>query len=354
MKVALDAMGGDFAPQVPVEAAVLAVRELNSDLRILLVGREDELRVELAKHGDIPAGRIEVVHATDVISMSDKASQSLRDKPDSSLLRAIQLHKDGKADAVVSAGNTGAQMAASYMLLGLVEGVRRPTIAGKFPIGGGKFTVLLDVGANTDCKPIHLYQFAVMGAIFMEVETGKTNPTVGLISIGEEKSKGNELVLAAHYLLEQSELNFIGNVEGGDILSGRADVLVCDGFTGNIILKFAEAVGHILFSRMANGKSSGPLPAAIEQIRRDFDYAETGGVPLLGINGISLICHGRSDAKALKNAVREALTLERGKLQQAITDGMAKYDVGMFARGVARWKGFHERHDELEIGKDNE
>lgn len=354
MKIALDALGGDFAPQVPVEAAILALRELNSDLQIALVGPEEVLRAELTKHGNYPADRIEVVHAPDMIAMSDKASQAIREKPDSSLLRAIQLHKDGLADAVVSAGNTGAQMAASYLVLGLLEGVRRPTIAGKFPIGGGRFTVLLDVGANTDCKPIHLFQFAVMGAVFTEVETGKPNPSVGLLSIGEEKSKGNELVLAAHYLLEQSGLNFVGNVEGGDILNGKADVLVCDGFIGNIILKFAEAVGHTLISRMARGGiPSEPLTIAMQELQREFDYAEIGGVPLLGVNGISLICHGRSDAKALKNAIREAMTLQRGRLQQAITEGVAKYDVSMITRGVARWKGFHDRHDEFEIGKES-
>jgi len=352
MNIALDAMGGDHAPAIPVEGALAALDEFGGDLKITLVGDESQLRRQLSAHERESDARIEIVNATEVISMSDKASRAVREKRNSSLMRAVGLHQGGLADAVVSAGHTGAQMAASYMMLGLIEGVRRPTIGGLFPVGGGRFSVLLDVGANTDCKPANLLQFAIMGSVFVEILTGNSSPRVGLLSIGEEKTKGNELVLAAHYLLEQSGLNFIGNVEGGDVLIGKADVLVCDGFVGNIVLKFAESVGGMILHRFANkGPASPELAQSMKQLQKEFDYAEIGGVPLLGINGISLICHGRSSAKAIKNAIREAVTLKKADLPGALSRGVAKYDVGVFTRGMARLKSFHDRRDELEIGK---
>jgi glycerol-3-phosphate acyltransferase PlsX len=354
MKIALDGMGGDHAPGVPVEGALAAIDEFGNDLSVILTGPAALLRAELAKHGREGEKRIEIADASEVISMHDKASRAIREKRNSSLLRAIELHKSGHADAVISAGHTGAQMAASYMMLGLIEGVRRPTIGTLIPVGDGQFSVLVDVGANTDCKPAHLLQFAIMGAVFMEIYAGVKNPRLGLLSIGEEKTKGNELVLAAHYLLEQSGLNFVGNVEGGDVFTDKADVLVCDGFVGNILLKFAESLGLLLVKRLkAMGANNPELLQGMERIHKDFDYAEIGGVPLLGINGISMICHGRSSAKAIKNAIREAITLKNGRLPERLSEEVAKYDVGILTRGMARLKSFQERRDELEMREDD-
>lgn len=349
MKIALDAMGGDHAPTVPVEGALAALDEYGPDLSIILVGPEGQLRDELEKRGRAAENRIEIADAHDVVSMQDKAGRAVREKRDSSLLRAVELHQEGVADAVVSAGHTGVQMAASYLLLGLIEGVRRPTIGGLLPLGGGGFCTLVDVGANIDCKPKNLLQFAIMGSIFMEIMTQTANPRVGLLSIGEEKTKGNEQVQAAHYLLEESGLNFVGNLEGGDIFAGKADVVVCDGFVGNILLKFAESLGTLFLSRLTGFRSDDArLVDNMKQMRKEFDYAEIGGVPLLGINGISIICHGRSSPKAIKSAIREAMTLRQGNLPDALARGVARYEVGMMSRGLARFKSFRERHHEAE------
>jgi glycerol-3-phosphate acyltransferase PlsX len=349
MKIALDAMGGDHAPSVPVQGALAAVDEFGDELRVILVGPEGRLRSELERQRRATESRIEIADASDVVSMHDSAGRAVRDKRDSSLLRAIELHKEGAADAVVSAGHTGAQMAASYLMLGLIEGVRRPTIGGLFPVGDGRFCVLLDVGANIDCKPKHLLQFAIMGSVFMEIMTGSANPRVGLLSIGEEKTKGNEQVQDTHYLLEESGLNFVGNLEGGDVMAGKAEVVVCDGFVGNILLKFAESLGALLLSRVKNLRADDSrLAEGMKQIQKEFDYAEIGGVPLLGINGISIVCHGRSSPKAIKSAIREAMTLRQGNLPEALTRGVTRYEVGMMSRGLARLKSFRERHHESE------
>jgi glycerol-3-phosphate acyltransferase PlsX len=312
------------------------------------------VRKELEQLGQSAESRIHIEHAPDVISMHDSPSTAIRKKPNSSLLRAIDLHKTGKVDAVVSAGHTGVQMAASYLALGLIEGVRRPTIGSLFPLGNGKYSILLDVGANTDCKPIHLLQFAVMGTIYMEIMAGVKKPRVALLSIGEEKTKGNELVLAAHYLLENSGLHFVGNIEGRDILAGKADVLVCDGFVGNLILKFAESLSGIIVNRLTeSGVSGAQIGAGVRQLQKEFDYAEIGGVPLLGINGVSIICHGGSSAKAIKSAIREAATLASGDLAGHLSKGIAEFEAGFFARGLARFKGFHEKRDQIDIEDEN-
>ena len=355
MKIALDAMGGDHAPAAPVEGALAALDEFGTELHVILVGSEELLHNELERCGRSSEKRIEVVHAREVISMQDKAGHAVREKRDSSLLRAVELHKEGLADAIVSAGHTGVQMAASYMQLGLIEGVRRPTIGGLLPLGNGGFCTLVDVGANIDCKPKHLLQFAIMGSIFMEIMTQTSNPRVGLLSIGEEKSKGNEQVQAAHYLLEESGLNFIGNIEGGDIFARKADVVVCDGFIGNILLKFAESLGMLFLSRMQGLPNDDPhLLKSMKQMRKEFDYSEIGGVPLLGINGISIICHGRSSPKAIKSAIREAITLRQGNLPDALARGVTRYEVGMMSRGLARFKSFRERHSEAEGTETND
>jgi len=354
MKVALDGMGGDHAPDVPVDAALAAIDELDGDLGIILTGPEDLLRAKLAERGRANEPRVEIANASQVITMSDKAVRAIRQKRNSSLIRAVELHRDGQAQAVVSAGHTGALMAASYIMLGLIEGVRRPTVGGLLPLGGGRFSILLDVGANTDCKPVHLLEFGIMGTAFMEIYAKLAKPRVALLSIGEEKTKGNEVVLAAHYLFEQSGLNFIGNLEGSDLLSGKADVLVCDGFTGNMLLKFAESMGTMLLKQL-QGISGGDkeLLGKFAQAGKSFDYAEIGGSPLLGVNGISVICHGRSSAKAIKNAIREATIMQRGNLASALSAGVSKYDAGMFLRGMARWRSFREGREQPDMENDS-
>ncbi len=351
MVIALDAMGGDHAPRVPVEAACLATDEMPG-VRVALFGPSDVIISELNKLGrTTDDGRLIVEDAPEVVEMTDSPGKVVRSKPNSSLLRAIDMHQSGDAVAIVSAGHTGVQMAASYMKLGLIKGVKRPTIGGLFPQGGGKFTILLDVGANTDCKPINLLQFAVMGSVYMELLVGLKAPRIALLSIGEEKTKGNELVLATHYLLEQSGLNFIGNIEGRDIFRHKADVVVCDGFVGNVVLKLSESLYHAFAKRMTTGVDGSRIdpPAQLLQIAKEFDYSEIGGVPLLGVNGVSIICHGGSPAKAIKNAIREARNMVERDLPGALSGGVDQYDAGMLARGVARYKGRTEKRDELEV-----
>lgn len=350
MVIALDAMGGDHAPQVPVEAACLATEEM-TDVQVALFGPTAAIKAELSRLGRSAADKRIVIHnAPEVVEMTDSPGKVVRSKPNSSLLRAIDMHQSGEASAIVSAGHTGVQMAASYMKLGLIKGVRRPTIGGLFPQGGGKFSILCDVGANTDCKPINLLQFAVMGAVYMELLAGLEAPRIALLSIGEEKTKGNELVLATHYLLEQSGLNFIGNIEGRDIFTNKADVVVCDGFVGNVVLKLSESLFHAFMSRMStsDGVRVDP-PIQLKQMVKEYDYSEIGGVPLLGVNGVSIICHGGSPVKAVKNAIREARNMVKCDLPGALSNGVERYDAGMLARGVARYKGRVEKRDELEV-----
>jgi len=349
MVIALDAMGGDHAPRVPVEAACLAVDEF-PDVHVALFGPSDAIRSELDRLGrSVSDGRIAIEHATDVVDMTDSPGKVVRTKHDSSLLRAIDMHQSGAAAAIVSAGHTGVQMAASYMKLGLIKGVRRPTIGGLYPNGSGKFSILLDVGANTDCKPINLLQFAVMGSVYMELLAGVKNPRIALISIGEEKTKGNELVLATHYLLEQSGLNFVGNIEGRDLIADKADVMVCDGFVGNVILKLSESLFHAFMDKLVSANGNGAPPAALGKLAKQYDYSEVGGVPLLGVNGVSVICHGGSPAKAIKNAIREARSMVQKNLPEALSKGVEEYDASMIARGMARYKGRTEKRDELDV-----
>lgn len=344
MKIALDAMGGDFAPQSTVQGAVEAVRELGDDLRVFLVGEEKCLKAELS-HYDGPADRISIFPVSKVVKMTDQPTWALKQKGDSSLIRAIELHRDGEVAAVVSAGHTGVQVAASTMMLGRIEGVRRPTIGSYFPTERG-VALLIDVGANMDSKALHMLQFATMGAIFVEHFFQRKHPRVGLLNIGEEKTKGNRLAVSTYYLLERSGLNFIGNVEGRDIFRGAADVIVADGFVGNILLKFAETIYELLLGRFQGVLDAEPqgdeLRAALQRFQKDFDYSEHGGVPLLGLNGISIICHGRSPARAIKNAIREAVIMVERKIPEAIRNGIEEYHAGLFSRGIARLHGFQE------------
>jgi glycerol-3-phosphate acyltransferase PlsX len=313
IKIAVDAMGSDEAPLNDVSGAVIAA-ELKPDvLEIILVGKEKLISEELQKH-KVKLKNISIVNAGEVVTMEDSPTESLKTKPDSSISVGINLVKEKKADAFISAGNTGAVMTASILKLGRIEGVGRPTIGSIFPSDVGK-TMVFDVGASVDCKAKHLLEYAIMGNIYMKNIYNVSNPRIGLLSVGEEKTKGDSLTLETYELLEKSGLNFIGNVEGRDILRGKAEVIVCDGFVGNVILKFAEGVLDVIkgkfkayaaqgfFKKLWIGMMYGTLKNVV---LKDFDYQEYGGVPLLGINGITIIGHGKSSPIAIKNMILKA------------------------------------------------
>ena len=339
--IALDAMGGDHAPKTEVEGAIHAVRSL--DIKVILVGREEVVRKELSHHPgwkDLP---IEIRNATEVITMEDSAARAVRQKRDSSIRVAARLVREGAADGLVSAGNTGAVMATAKMVQGMVPGVDRPALASPFPTvkGPDKPVVVVDVGANVDCEPRMLAQFAVMGDIYSRVIFRNPRPRVGILSIGEEEHKGNELTRTVTPLLKSLPLNFIGNVEGRDLYSGNSDVIVCDGFVGNVALKVSEGlvdvIKHMLQEslRATMTRKIGYLlaRAAFADFRKRVDYSEYGGAPLLGVRGVCIICHGRSNAKAIKNAIRVAAEFASGKINQRIEDELAAWSAGMNGNG---------------------
>jgi len=323
MKIAVDAMGGDHAPRATVAGAVQAAQEYG--VGIILVGIEQTVREELAKHPSAGSLPIEVRNATQVVDMLDSPATVFRRKKDSSIRVANDLVKNGEAVAVISAGHTGAAMATSLFVLGPLEGVERPAIATFMPTLTGT-CIVLDVGANVDCKPNHLLQFAVMGEVFAKYLLKNPNPKVGLLSIGEEETKGNELTKEAFKLLTETQLNFIGNVEGRDVMSGKADVIVCDGFIGNVVLKISEAVaesiGHMIRENVGKSilRKIGYLMMrpAFQSLKHRIDYAQYGGAPLLGVNGVSIISHGRSSDFAIKNAIRVAAEFARSEVNRHI------------------------------------
>jgi glycerol-3-phosphate acyltransferase PlsX len=311
MRIAVDAMGGDNAPSAVVEGAVLAAREYQVEM--LLVGQQQVVRESLSKF-DPGNGKIKVIPAAQIVLMDESPTEAIRGKKESSIAVAARLLKTGDADAMVSAGNTGAALATTRSFLGKLKGLARPAIASVIP-NEVDFTILLDVGANAGgCRPEHLRQFAIMGEIYAREVMGKKNPRVGLLSVGEEKSKGSAVTLSAFPLLAQAPINFVGNVEGSDIVNGSTDVVVCDGFVGNVILKLTEGIGEMLFKLISEelGRSRlaklGVLMAApmLKKFKRRIDYAEYGGAPLLGIKGVCIIGHGKSSAFAIKNAIRVA------------------------------------------------
>lgn len=330
VKIALDAMGGDFAPQEVVKGAIEAVREF--DLEVVLVGQEERIR-EYLPRGETPG--LSVHHAREVIAMDEAPAMAVRSKKDSSLVAGLELVKRGKCQAFLSAGNTGAVMAAALFVLGRIPGVERPAIGGVFPTLAGRCMVI-DMGANVDCKPVHLWQFAHMGSVYMEKVFGMDSPRVALLSNGEEESKGNQTTIQAHGMLKGSTLNFIGNIEGKDILRGAADVIVTDGFVGNIVVKLGEGLNETLFRLMRQVMTSRPhfgiaamvLEPAFQQVARYLDYTEHGGAPLLGVKGIVIITHGRCNAKAVKNA----LGLARNAVEQEIVGAIAS-GLGMARAG---------------------
>jgi glycerol-3-phosphate acyltransferase PlsX len=311
--IAVDAMGSDRAPKPEIEGAMLAVRHYPG-VKVQLVGPEERLKQELAAHPTAHSAPVEVVHASQIISMDDKPVQAARGKRDSSMHVGLRLVKEKKVVGFVTAGNTGAAMATAKMVLGTLPGVDRPALANVFPTSTGKPAIMIDVGANVDSKPQNLAQFAVMGEIYYRAIFDKNRPTVGLLSIGEEETKGNELTRQTFALMKDLPLNFIGNVEGRDLYNGRVDVIVCDGFVGNVSLKISEglveAVRFLLKESLNSTITSqvGALLArkAFTNFGRRLDYSEYGGAPLLGIKGVAIVGHGRSNANAIKNAIRVA------------------------------------------------
>ena len=320
-------MGGDFGPSVVVPGTVMALREFAGRFRVVLLGDLDEVRRELGKLDakDLP---IELVHAPERVEMDEPPATVLRRKPNSSLVIGTQMQKEKKLDAFFSAGSTGAVVAVSLLGLGRLEKVSRPGIATIFP-NRGKGCVVLDVGATADCKPQHLVQFASMGSCYAHDVLGLDTPRVGLLSIGEESSKGNEVTVEAHELLAKGTgVNFIGNVEGRDILKGEVDVVVCDGFTGNVVLKLAESVlTHIVtsFKREVGGSVRAKLGAlmlkpAFDRMRKEFDYAEYGAAPLLGVDGVIFIGHGRSSPRAIRSGLRTTATFVEQRVNEHIQE----------------------------------
>lgn len=322
--IAVDAMGGDKAPKPEVEGALRAVRSLA--VRVILVGREDVIRAELSQHPDWKDLPIEIQHASERVTMEDSAAKALRSKRDSSIRVAARLVREGAAAGLVSGGNTGAVMATVKTVQGMLPGVDRPALASAFPTVKGTPVVVVDVGANVDCTPRMLSQFAVMGEIYSRIIFRTTNPRVGLLSIGEEEHKGNGLTRGATPLLKALPLNFIGNMEGRDIYSGAADVIICDGFIGNVALKVSEGLVDMIKQMLQESleatitRKLGYVlsQAAYKDFRKRVDYSEYGGAPLLGVRGVCIICHGRSNANAIKNGIRVAAEFANGRINERI------------------------------------
>ncbi len=332
VRVALDAMGGDNAPGEIVLGAVQAAREYG--IGVYLVGREEVIQAELAKH-DTQGLDLPILHTDEVIEMDEHPANAVRRKKNASMTLALQLVRDGKAVGAVSAGNSGAMLAASLFTLKRIPGVERPALGGVLPTKNGACLVI-DMGANTDCTPEYLQQFALMGSLYMERIFQMKSPRVALLANGEEDSKGNKQVVEAHQLLKANAatlgINFIGNVEGRDIPANGADVVVCDGFVGNVVLKLSEGLAETLLglirtqmtSSLPSKLAGAVLRPGLRKVFKRLDYAEYGGVPLLGINGAAIVSHGRSNAKAIKNALRVARQTEETGVAAAIAEGLAK------------------------------
>ena len=338
MRVAVDAMGGDHAPGAIVRGAVQARSSEGGAMadEVVLVGDRQAIEAEMASCPGDRTG-IAIEHASQTVAMDESPVRALRDKPDSSISVAVRMMAAGRVGAVVSAGNTGAVVAATIVLSGLLHGIKRPGIAVILPHAAGQ-TVIIDAGANVKCKPYHLYQYGVMGTIYAQTALNLATPRVGLLTVGEEDAKGNDLVKGAHRLLKVSGLAFVGNIEGCDIHSGICDVVVCDGFTGNVVLKLVEAMGKNLLEGIQreltalDAEGARQVKAAVGRVMARHDPSTYGGAPLLGINGICIICHGRSSERAIVNAIRLATTFNAGNVNNRIVEDLE-------ARGVHRWSG---------------
>jgi phosphate acyltransferase len=329
--IALDAMGTDRAPKPEVEGAILAARQY--DVRVLLVGPEAAIKAEFDRHPTAARLPIEIVHASEFITMEDKV-EAIRAKRDSSMRVGLRAVREGRASGFVTAGNTGAAMATAKVVLGAIPGVDRPALAAVFPTAPGTAAILLDVGANVDCKPENLEQFAIMGEVYFRAMFGKrqVRPRVGLLSIGEEEAKGNDLTREAFRLLKPLPLNFVGNVEGRDLYNGQVDVIVADGFVGNVALKVSEGVANLVSTALKEAlkatitRQVGALlsRSAFADFKKRLDHTEYGGAPLLGVKGVCIITHGSSNANAIKNAVRVAAEFSRRGINDSIERGLAK------------------------------
>lgn len=340
MKIVLDVMGGDHYPVAPLKGAVEAVEQLDRDFDLILVGDRDLIEKHLDKHPTPERGRISVEHAPEVVEMGESPTVAIRKKKNSSISVGVDLVARKQAQAFISAGNTGAVMAASFRGLGRIGGISRPGICSVFPTAD-KPCVVLDVGANVDSKPVHLLHFALMGSIYSQKVLGVANPRIGLLNIGEEETKGDELSVNTYKLLSESPLNFIGNVEGGGIFEGKADVVVCDGFVGNVVLKLSEKVLSLIVDQLRTQIKANPMSAlgfvlmkqVFEQMKKTFDYAEYGGAPLLGIDGTTIICHGGSSPRAIRNAIRSARLAVISDVNGLIRDSATNYQMESASNG---------------------
>ena len=347
MKIVVDAMGGDHAPEATVEGAVLAAREYETE--IILTGLSDLIHPILDRFDPDHNLPIEVVHADEVVEMHDLPGKVLRSKRKSSMKIGLDKLKDGTALAFVSAGNTGAVLAYSTVILRPLKGVDRPAIAIQLPTLKGN-AILLDAGANVDCKVTQLFQFGIMGHVFAEYILGKENPRVGLLSIGEEDGKGNEIVKEVFQMLKASHINFIGNIEGKEVYRGNADVIVCDGFTGNIALKISESLAAMIGTNLkrmfqsnwASKLSYLLLKPQLDEFKKKVDYSETGGAPLLGVNGVVIIAHGSSSPKAIKNAIHRACELCEKNINEQIREDIESNLMDVDAAKGTIWKQIKE------------
>ena len=319
-------MGGDYAPEAIIHGGVEAAKSGKGEYEVVFVGDESTISSILSRHFRIQEYPISIIHASQKIEMCETPTVALKKKPDASVVVAMKLHKQGKVDAVVTAGHTGASMASAFFSLGRIKGVRRPAIGSLIPHGQG-VTLLIDVGANLECKPIHLLQFGIMGDIYMKNVYHIAEPKIGLLNIGEEATKGNKIHKEGNRILTESNLNFVGNVEGRDIMSGLVDVIVCEGFVGNVVLKFAESFNGV-YSKTLKRKIGKKvfsnigaffLKPTFKRLRRIYDYEEYGGAPLLGINGTCMICHGSSTPKAIMHAVIEASSMIKQRVNEKIS-----------------------------------
>ena len=361
MKIVVDAMGGDHAPEAVVEGAVMAASEYNTE--IILTGLSETVQTILDRLDPVHKLPVQVVHADEVVEMHDLPGKVLRSKRKSSMKIGLDLLKEGAASAFVSAGNTGAVLAYSTVILRPLKGVDRPAIAIQLPTLKGN-AILLDAGANVDCKTSQLFQFGIMGHVFAEYILGKENPRVGLLSIGEEDGKGNEIVKEVFQMLKASHINFIGNIEGKEVYRGNADVIVCDGFTGNIALKISESLAEMIgtnLKRMFQNNWASKLgylllKPQLDQFKKKVDYSETGGAPLLGVNGVVIIAHGNSSPKAIKNAINRARELCEKNINEHIREDIESNLTDVEAAKGTIWKqiksiAFGAESDEDKRGK---
>ena len=333
MRIILDGMGGDNAPLEIVKGAVEASSKI--DHQIVIAGREEEINAELAKY-NYDESKIQVVHASEVIENEDSPVKAIRRKTDSSMVKGLTMLKDGEGDLFISAGNTGAYMAGSLFILGRIPGIDRPAISSIYPIAGGALpSIIVDAGANSECRPSNLLEFAIMGSLYMEKVMDRKNARVGLVNLGVEENKGTTVTKAAHKLLKEADLNFIGNVEARDVPKGACDVIVCDGFTGNIILKLTEGFAWNLLKTMKKKFTDGLsakmgavlLAGKVKEIKDEFDYSEYGGAPILGVNGHVIKIHGSSGATAVKNAIIKGIPYAQENVVGRITSAMEGVDV---------------------------